>query len=181
MPGVPIEMPSDTVMVLNSTLLPPAASTPAAASRASSPMCMLQGVTLLQVEATPICGLAKSSSRKPVARSIARAGACFTPSITTREFARGSGLFFTSPLQRKAHAPKTQCPDGRHGERQQQGELTCPVAPCLQPHVGQHARRRRQSAPHSGERDMHAHVVLRAADRGEVIVPEIPAKVSTGL
>ena len=31
MPGVPIEMPSDTVMVLNSTLLPPASSAPAAA------------------------------------------------------------------------------------------------------------------------------------------------------
>src|SRR5260370_1187822 len=46
MPGVPMEMPSDTVMVLNSTLLPPAASMPAQASRASSPMCMLQGVTL---------------------------------------------------------------------------------------------------------------------------------------
>jgi hypothetical protein len=56
MPGVPMEMPSDTVMVLNSTLLPPAASTPAHASRANSPMCMLQGVTLPQVEATPICG-----------------------------------------------------------------------------------------------------------------------------
>ena len=58
MPGVPIEMPSDTVMVLNSTLLPPAASAPAHGSRASSSMCMLQGVTFAQVEAMPICGLA---------------------------------------------------------------------------------------------------------------------------
>ena len=57
-------MPSDTVMVLKSTLLPPAASTPAAASRASSAMCMLQGVRLAQVEAMPTCGLAKSASVK---------------------------------------------------------------------------------------------------------------------
>ena len=85
MPAVPIEMPSETVMVLKSTLLPPAASTPAQASRASSPMCMLHGVTFAQVEATPICGRAKSASRKPVARSMARAGACWAPSSTRRE------------------------------------------------------------------------------------------------
>ena len=48
-------------------------------------MCMLQGVTFPQVEATPICGLAKSSSRKPTARSMARDGACLSPSTTTRE------------------------------------------------------------------------------------------------
>ena len=53
MPGEPIEMPSETVMVLNSTLLAPAASTPAAASRASSARCMLHGVTFAQVEAMP--------------------------------------------------------------------------------------------------------------------------------
>ena len=45
-------------------------------------MCMLQGVRFAQVEATPICGLAKSPSWKPTARSMARAGACFTPSTT---------------------------------------------------------------------------------------------------
>ena len=88
-----MEMPSDTVMVLNSTLLPPAASTPAQDSRASSPMCMLQGVTLPQVEATPICGRVKSASVKPTARSMAREGACLSPSITTRENARGSTFF----------------------------------------------------------------------------------------
>ena len=62
MPGVPMEMPSDTVMVLKSTLLPPAASMPLEASRASSPMWALQGVTFAHVEAMPICGLPKSSS-----------------------------------------------------------------------------------------------------------------------
>ena len=48
-------------------------------------MCMLQGVTLLQVEAMPTCGLLKSASPNPTACSIARAGACLTPSTTKRE------------------------------------------------------------------------------------------------
>jgi hypothetical protein len=37
-----------------------------AAASASSLMCMLQGVTMLHVEAMPICGLLKSSVVKPV-------------------------------------------------------------------------------------------------------------------
>ncbi len=45
MPSVPIEMPSDTVMVLKITALPPAAFAPSAACRASSSMCTLHGVT----------------------------------------------------------------------------------------------------------------------------------------
>ena len=85
MPGVPIEMPSDTVMVLKVTALAPCASTPAAAKRASSSMCMLQGVRLLQVEAMPTCGFSKSASLNPTACSIARAGACLTPSTTILE------------------------------------------------------------------------------------------------
>src|ERR1700747_2769406 len=64
-PGVPIEIPSDTVIVLKRTLSPPAPSTPAAAALASAPMCTLHGVRLAQVEATPIWGLGKSSSRNP--------------------------------------------------------------------------------------------------------------------
>ena len=42
-------------------------------------MCMLHGVTMLQVEAMPTCGFAKSSSLKPTARSIARLGAFGEP------------------------------------------------------------------------------------------------------
>ena len=52
-------MPSETVMVLNTTLFAPAASAPFAASSASVSMCMLQGVVMLQVEAMPICGFKK--------------------------------------------------------------------------------------------------------------------------
>ena len=80
-----MEMPSDTVMVLKVIALAPAASTPAAAIRASSSMCILHGVKLLQVEAMPTCGFSKSASTKPTARSIARLGVCFTPSTTRRE------------------------------------------------------------------------------------------------
>src|SRR5215469_5586336 len=133
MPGVPIEMPSETVMVLNSTLLPPAPSTPAHASRASSPICMLQGVTLPQVDATPICGLAKSASPKPTARSMAREGACFAPSTTTRE--------------RALHAIETERPEGRHHDGQQQRVFTGAPPPALEAHVCQHAKWRRHAPP----------------------------------
>ena len=85
-------MPSDTVMVLNSTPLPPAAFAPASASFASSLMCMLQGVRFAQVEAIPICGFLKSASLKPTARNIARDGVCFGPSTTRRDQRRGSFL-----------------------------------------------------------------------------------------
>src|SRR5579885_1639961 len=90
MPGVPIEMPSETVMVLNRTLLPPAPSAPAAAWRAISAMCILHGVTLAHVEAMPICGRLKAAPVNPTARSMAREGACLTPSTTRREYCRGS-------------------------------------------------------------------------------------------
>src|SRR5262245_8904454 len=85
MPGVPIEMPSATVIVLNVTALPPASSAPIAAASANVLMCVLQGVRLLQVEAIPICGFVKSSSEKPTARNIDLAGACWTPSTTIDE------------------------------------------------------------------------------------------------
>ena len=65
MPGVPFAMPSETVIVLKSTLFAPAPSAPAPAWRARPSMCMLHGVTMFQVEAMPTCGFAKSASVKP--------------------------------------------------------------------------------------------------------------------
>ena len=44
-PSVPIEIPSEMVIVLKITALPPASSAPAAASRANSSMWALHGVT----------------------------------------------------------------------------------------------------------------------------------------
>ncbi len=64
-PSVPIEMPSETVIVSKIIALPPAALAPASASRASWSICMLQGVTMLQVDAIPTRGFLKSSGLKP--------------------------------------------------------------------------------------------------------------------
>src|SRR5439155_15846772 len=61
-PSLPMEMPSEIVMVLKMMALPPPSFAPFSASTASLSMCMLQGVTLLQVEAMPTMGFEKSSS-----------------------------------------------------------------------------------------------------------------------
>ena len=65
MASLPFEMPSETVMVLKTMALPPPALAPFSASSASLSMCMLHGVTLLQVDAMPMMGFLKSSSMKP--------------------------------------------------------------------------------------------------------------------
>ena len=67
MPSVPMEMPSETVMVLKMIALPPAGSPRPRLARANWSMCMLHGVTMLQVEAMPICDFLKSSRAKPTA------------------------------------------------------------------------------------------------------------------
>ena len=90
MPGEPIEIPSETVIVLNVTALPPASSAPMAAASARSLMCVLQGVKLLQVDAIPTWGFWKSLSVKPTACNIARAAALSIPSTTSDEYLRRS-------------------------------------------------------------------------------------------
>src|SRR3954471_18144119 len=85
MPGVPMLMPSETVIVPKIIALPPAALAPASASMASLSMCMLHGVTMLQREAMPMTGFLKSSSVKPTGRSIDRAPAPLGPSLTMEE------------------------------------------------------------------------------------------------
>ena len=88
MPGVPMEMPSDTVMLLNSDVLGAGRGHAFGHAAASSSMCMLHGVTRLQVEAMPTCGRAKSASSKPTARSIARLGERSVPLTTMLEYLR---------------------------------------------------------------------------------------------
>ena len=78
-----MEMPSDTAMVLNSMGKPPASETPSLQRLASASSGMLQGVTSFHDEATPTWALEKSSSVMPMARSMARAGARFGPSVTS--------------------------------------------------------------------------------------------------
>ena len=72
-PSWPIEMPSDTAMVMNSIGNPPASRTPTLDRLASRSSGMLHGVTSFHDDATPTCGLSQSSSVIPTARSIARA------------------------------------------------------------------------------------------------------------
>src|ERR1700757_3428195 len=88
-PSVPMEIPSETVIVLKMIDFPPAPSTPLAASLANWSICMLHGVTMLQVEATPTIDFWKSSFLKPTAYNIPRLGALSGPSNIGPEYSRG--------------------------------------------------------------------------------------------
>ena len=83
MPSWPMEMPSDTAIVMNSIGNAPAARTPSLARLAKRSSGMLQGVTSFHDEHTPICALVQSSSVIPMARNMARAGARSSPSVTS--------------------------------------------------------------------------------------------------
>ncbi len=80
-PVVPIETPSETEIVLNSIGVPPAARMPSLTCLASTRWLRLHGIVSIQVVATPTSGFARSSSVKPTAFSIARAGARSQPSV----------------------------------------------------------------------------------------------------
>ena len=84
MPSWPIEMPSETEIVPNSSGYPPAACTPFFTALASRSSERLQGVISFQLDATPICGFSQSSSPMPTARSIPRAAVASRPSVTAR-------------------------------------------------------------------------------------------------
>src|SRR3954471_17602868 len=77
-------MPSETLMVPNSSGTPPACRTPSFARLANRSSERLHGVISFHDDATPICGLSQSSSVRPTARSMARAGARSIPSVTSR-------------------------------------------------------------------------------------------------
>ena len=79
MPSVPIEMPSDTAMVVNSSGKPPAARTPSLAALARRASGRLQGVTSFHEEAMPTWERPQSPSPIPTARSMARAGSPLHP------------------------------------------------------------------------------------------------------
>ena len=74
MPGVPMAIPSATVIVPYWTGQAPSALIPSLASLPKSCKWMLQGVFSAQVEITPTIGVSKSLSVIPVARSMARFG-----------------------------------------------------------------------------------------------------------
>ena len=97
MPSWPMEMPSDTVMVPNSSGKPPAARTPSLDRSASLRSVRLHGVTSFQADAMPIWGLSQSSSVIPTARSIARDADFSMPVVTSwdRSFNDRSGMWGT--------------------------------------------------------------------------------------
>src|SRR3954463_7122220 len=82
MPLWPIEMPSETEIVPNSSGKPSAPRTPILAFLARRSRDRLQGVISFHDDATPICGLRQSSSPMPTARSMPRAAARSRPSVT---------------------------------------------------------------------------------------------------
>src|SRR5699024_1205587 len=77
-----MDIPSDTVIVLNIIGTPPASRAPFLALSAKSLICTLQGVTSLHVLAIPIIGFLKSSSVNPTALNIALFGDFIGPSKT---------------------------------------------------------------------------------------------------
>ncbi len=103
MPTWPIEMPSDTEIVPNSSGYPPAACTPSLTAVASRSSERLHGVISFQLLATPICGLAKSSSSMPTARSMPREAVASRPSVTSR--LRGLRSRWAGGLR---HAPESR-------------------------------------------------------------------------
>ncbi len=84
MPSWPMEMPSDTEMVPNSSGNPPPAWTPFLAACARRCSDRLHGVISFQELAMPICGLTQSSSPMPTARSMPRDAVASMPSVTWR-------------------------------------------------------------------------------------------------
>src|SRR5918994_7303592 len=78
-----MEMPSETAIVEMTRPTPPAVATPLLACSDNSGPVTLHGVTSLPADTTPTCGLAKSSSVSPTARSMARAPALAAPSVTS--------------------------------------------------------------------------------------------------
>ena len=95
MPSCPIAMPSETEMVPNFIGKPPASNTPSLTPSDSRSSERLHGVISFHDDATPICGLAKSSSPMPTARSIPRAAVFSRPSVTSRLRGLMSGESFT--------------------------------------------------------------------------------------
>ncbi len=89
MPSVPMEMPSETAMVPNSSGTAPPWRMPSFAAAARPLRWTLQGVTSFQEEATATCGRPRSSSDRPTARSMARAGARAGPVVSGPDRGRG--------------------------------------------------------------------------------------------
>src|SRR5258708_2310766 len=97
MPSVPIVMPSEILMVLNSSGVQPDFLMPSRTLAARRRRWKLHGPISVQVLAMPIIGLFKSSSVRPMAFNIERAPARSGPSSSVR-LVRLSRSFTVVPL-----------------------------------------------------------------------------------
>ncbi len=86
MPSVPIEMPSEIAIVPNSNGVPPASRIPALTSSARARSEKLHGPRSVQGCTTATSGFSRSAGVRPVARSIARAGARAGPFLIASLF-----------------------------------------------------------------------------------------------
>src|SRR4029077_20914328 len=84
MPSVPMVMPSEMAIVLNSMGFAPAPRMPALTGTASSRRPKLHGIVSVQQLDTPMNGLSMSSRVSPIACRKARAGARSVPSKSVR-------------------------------------------------------------------------------------------------
>src|SRR3954469_7525027 len=103
-PSVPIDTPSETAIVLNSSGVPPARRMPSFTCRASRRWLRLHGIVSIHVVATPISGRARSASVKPAPLSIARAAARSTPSVSAALW-----RFAGSDAMRRRHLTLVEC------------------------------------------------------------------------
>src|SRR5712691_842916 len=120
MPSVPIETPSETAMVLNSTGVPPARRIPSLTCRASTRWFRLHGIVSIHDVATPTSGRARSASVKPTPFSIARAGARSTPSVSAalmRFAGSGSAMDLGDLALVQRAQPRAHLLEQRRGER----------------------------------------------------------------
>ena len=107
MPSVPIVSPSLIAMVLNSMGVPPAARMPSFTFADNRRRWKLQGMVSIQVLATPIRGLLRSSSVNPTALNMERAPARDRPSVMLRlRCLRSIGLEDYDRERQKKKSPK---------------------------------------------------------------------------
>src|SRR5256885_17169322 len=77
-----------------------------------------------------------------------------------------------------AHPIEAKCARRRHEQRQQQRHPPRPALQRFEPRVTQDAQGRRNGAANARERHVDPHIVLRPPDGGEIIMSEVPTKVS---
>src|SRR5581483_11022065 len=126
MPLVPIETPSETEIVLNSIGVPPASRMPSLTAFARKRWLRLHGIVSIHSCATPTSGFARSSSLKPTAFSIARAGARSTPSVRAALLRLAGSVGWSYTLKALASfAPMNEQVECLDGDPAQAGRVAC--------------------------------------------------------